>query len=245
MLRQLLNTHPKVMLTMEFRNFTHLGAPLHLYSARVLWRKWMRDMVSLTHVAPRWRSRPDGAAFVLLYALGLLLYSRGGRVTLGAIRSSLHTILPWADVVGDKYPGYIYNLDRLSAHPELKPIVIYRDCRDVVTSTMEMAQTEWKGSHFAETLDTTHKVASRWVEAVDLQERNVSRILAVRYEELVTRPEPVMNRLGTFLGLDPAAFRPEVLRSGSIGRYRQDLTHADLKVIDEVAGETMSRLGYL
>ena len=35
MLRQLMNTHPEVMLTMEFRNFTHLGAPLHRYADRV------------------------------------------------------------------------------------------------------------------------------------------------------------------------------------------------------------------
>ena len=245
MLRQLLNTHPEVMLTMEFRNFTHLGAPLPRYAGRVLWRKWKRDVVSLAHGAQRWRSRPDGVAFVLLYALGILVNHRGGRVTLRSIRSTQHMILPRARVVGDKYPGYIYNLDRLAAHPELKPIVIYHDCRDVVASALDMARTEWKATRFAQSLDTPRKVADRWVEAVAYQERNAERILAVQYEGLVTQPEPVLNRLGFFLGLDPSGFRPEVLRSGSIGRYQTDLTDADLKVMNEVAGEVMRRLGYV
>jgi len=238
-----MNTHPEVMLTMEFRNFTHLGAPLPRYAERVLWHKWTRDVVSLTHGAPRWRSRPDGAAFVLLYALGMLLSSRGGRVTLQSIRSTLHTILPWARVVGDKYPGYIYNLDRLAAHPELKPIVIFRDCRDVVASVLDMARTEWKATPFAQSLNTTRKVADRWVEAIAFQERNTERILAVPYEGLVTQPAPVLTRLGSYLGLDPAGFQAQVLRSDSIGRHRTSLTDEDLRIIDEVAGETMRRLG--
>ncbi len=244
MLRQLLNTHPEVMLTMEFRNFTHLGAPVHRYASRVLWRKWKRDVVSLTHGAPRWRSRLDGAAFVLLYALGIRLSSRGGRVTLRSIRSTLHTILPWARVVGDKYPGYIFNLDRLAAHPELKPIVIVRDCRDVVASALNMARTEWKSTSFAQSLDTARKVANRWAEAVAFQERNAERILAIRYEDLVTRPEPVLSHLGAFLGLDPAGFQAQVLRSDRIGRHRTSLTDEDVRIINEVAGEMMGRLGY-
>jgi hypothetical protein len=244
-LRELLNTHPEVMVTGEFRNFSRLGAHLPRYLSRVLWHKWRLDLVSLTHGAPRWRRLADGGAFVFLYALGILLYSHGGRVTLKSIRSTLHTILPWAGVVGDKYPGYIYRLDRLAALPELKPIVIFRDCRDVVSSTLEMARTEWKGSRFAEKLDTPQKVASRWVEAVALQERNASRIFAVRYEDLVTQPEPVLERLGSFLEIDPSGFCRETLRSVSIGRYRQSLRTEDLQAIKVVAGDTMLRLGYI
>ena len=243
-LRQLLNTHPEVMVTLEFRNFTRLGAHLPRYLTRVRWHRWRFDLVSLTHGAPRWRRLPDGGAFVFLYALGILRYSRRGRVTLDSIRSTLHTILPWAEVVGDKYPGYIYNLDRLAARPELKPIVIFRDGRDVVASTMEMAGTEWKGRRFAKKLDTPHKVAGRWVEAIARQERNASRILSIQYEELMTRPEPVMERLGSYLEIDPAGFRTEILHSGSIGRHRRALRRKDLEAIEVVAGDTLRRLGY-
>lgn len=244
MLRQLLNTHPEVMVTREFRSFTRLGTSVPRYLKRVGWHRWRRDLVSLTHTAPSWRRLPDNSAFVLLYALGILLYSRGGRVTLNSIRSTLHAILPWAQVVGAKSPRYVHHLGRLTARPELKPIVIYRDCRDVVASTMEMAGTEWKGRRFAKNLDSPHKVASRWLDAIVLQERNASRILSVRYEELVTRPEPVLARLGTYLEIDPSGFRREILHSGSLGRYRRALSTEDLEAIEAIAGDTLRRLGY-
>lgn len=245
MLRNLLNTHPDVMITLEFRNITYLGARLPRYASRVLWRNWNRDLVGLTSRAPRWRRAFDGASFVLAYALGILRNSRGGRVTLEAIRSTLHTVLPWAAVVGDKYPGYVYRLDRLAAQRELQPIVIYRDCRDVVLSTLEMARTTWSRRSFVGMIDTPRKVATRWAEAVTIQERNSSGILAIRYEELVTRPAPELERVASYLGIDPSGFRQDRLRADSIGRYRHSLTQADLAEIQDVAADAMRRLGYL
>lgn len=189
-------------------------------------------------------NRADGALFVLRYALGTLSCSRGGRVTPEVMRTTMRSILPWAKVAGDKYPGYVFSLDRFAARPELYPIVIVRDCRDVVASTLEMAQTEWRGSHFAGVIDTPEKVTHRWLEAVAIQERNASRILILRYEDLVTQPLSQLERLGIYLGVDPDGFRPEMLKAGSIGRHRRSLTPKDLELIRSLAGEAMGRWGY-
>jgi Sulfotransferase family len=242
MLCQLLNTHPSVMITMEFRNFRAFGARWPRYASRVLWGKWNRDLAHLRPAGRGWHS--DGAVFVLRFALGTLWRSRGGRVTLDVIRSTMRSILPWAQVVGDKYPGYVFKLDRLAARAELRPIVIVRDCRDVVASSVGMAMTDWQGSRFAALTDTPEKVARRWVEAVAAQERNASRILTLRYEDLVTRPTPELERLGTHLGVDRDGFRPELLQAAQIGRHRQSLTAEDLAVIEDIAGDAMRRWGY-
>ena len=93
--------------------------------------------------------------------------------------------------------------------------------------------------------DTPAKVAARWVRAIDAQEKNVQHVLTIRYEDLVTEPGPIVRRLGEFLEVDPAGFRPSILRSTSIGKYRQVLGPEDLELVEGIAGETMRRLGYL
>jgi hypothetical protein len=244
MLRRLLNTHPTVMITMEFRNFTRLGSPPSRYLGGIRWRKWRRELVQLTHGAPGWRHFLDGLIFRLAYALSIRIRCRG-KVSLRCIHATLHSILPWAKVVGDKYPGYIYRLDRMAARPDVRCIVIYRDCRDVVSSTLTMAATAWKNSHFVTAMDTPAKVAARWVKAIAHQERNAGAVLAIRYEDLVTQPGPVVARIGQFLNIDPAGFRLDLVRPTSIGKHRGKLSTEALEEVEAIAGDTMRRLGYI
>jgi len=146
--------------------------------------------------------------------------------------------------VGDKDPEYVFRLDTLATERELKCIVIFRDCRDVVRSSIEQSRTEWKDWPLAAETDTPAKVAARWVRAVAAQEQFAPQVLTIRYEDLVTEPGPIVSRLGEFLDVDASGFRQSILRSTSIGKYRQTLTREDLEVVDQIAGETMRRLGY-
>ncbi len=157
----------------------------------------------------------------------------------------MRSILPWAKVVGDKYPGYIYRLDRMAARPDVRCIVIYRDCRDVVSSTLAMAATAWKNSRFVTAMDTPAKVAARWVRAIAQQERNAGAVLAIRYEDLVTQPGPIVARIGEFLSIDSAGFRQDLVRPTSIGKYKDRLSAEALAEVEAVAGDTMRRLGYV
>lgn len=243
MLRRLLNTHPDVMITIELRNFTRLGSSPFRYLRGIRWHRWRRELDQPSHRSTGWRHTLDVLSFGLAYSLSILFRCRG-KVWLPCIRATLHSILPWAKVVGDKYPGYIYRMDLMAACPEMRCIVIYRDCRDVVQSTLAMAATVWKDRHFATAMDTPAKVATRWVKAIDLQERNAGSLLAIRYEDLVTQPEPVLLRLGEYLDLDPAGFDPHLVRRTSIGKHRGRLTAEALAEIESIAGDTMRRLGY-
>jgi hypothetical protein len=245
MLRRLLNSHPDVMITMEFRTFTRLGSPTYRYLRGLRWRFRQRELVQRPHRASPWRLLIDGVVFRLAFLVGIWLRCRGGRVSLRCVRSTLQAILPWAKVVGDKYPGYVFRLDRMAARPDVRCIVIYRDCRDVVSSTLAMAATGWKRRHFVSAMDTPSKVATRWVRAIAQQERNAPVILAIRYEDLVTEPGPVLARLGEFLGLNPGGFEQSIVRPTSIGKHRGQLSAEALATIDAIAGDTMRRLGYL
>ena len=67
---------------------------------------------------------------------------KDGAIHFSNVLESYEQSLPNIPIVGDKYPGYIDRLDRLAAIPELKRIVIYRDCRAVVRSALEMSRTK-------------------------------------------------------------------------------------------------------
>ncbi|MFC1976191.1 hypothetical protein ACFLXQ_07315 [Chloroflexota bacterium] len=50
------------------------------------------------------------------------------------------------------------------------------------------------------------------------------RVHLIRYEDLVTQPQPVLETLGRWLGVDPTSFRSQMIqRGGGIGVHREDL----------------------
>ena len=113
--------------------------------------------------------------------------------------------------------------------------------------TMAEAANEWKRSNEAADALTARLPRSQWT--------------AVRYEELCADPGAVLRRLAAFLGLDPARimldFRSReqhVIGNGMRmdmtseirldERWKAQLSEADLRVFDEVAGPLNRRYGY-
>lgn len=86
--------------------------------------------------------------------------------------------------------------------------------------------------------------------------RHPGRYLPLRYEDLVTRPDATLGSVCEFVGIDfdPLMFqfwdqesntrRPVQLHTGSIGRFRRDLSPGDIRFIERAAGSEMSRWGY-
>jgi hypothetical protein len=73
------------------------------------------------------------------------------------------------------------------------------------------------------------------------------RTLEIRYEQLVSNPDPVANRVSDYLELDPEPLRASLSKAfdRSVGRYRKDLTPTQLEEVEAEAGELLSELGYL
>jgi hypothetical protein len=240
LLARLFDAHPEVRITGEFGNFLEVGAPRTRYVRRQLkrWggiavRGWRRNVMIQSN------------RFVLQY-LHRVVGAGADGVTVEVIEKALHELLPGAKVVGDKYPEYIWGLDDLVANAGLSTLVIYRDCRDVTSSTLVRARTDWRRMPlFVRQLDTAEKVARRWVRAIDLMEAHRDKILMVRYEELVTNTSEQMGRISEWLGIDPAGFDVGQITGRSIGKYKRGLTQAETDTVVKIAGPTMARLGYL
>ena len=156
----------------------------------------------------------------------------------------------------------------LRAYPEAVAVHVVRDGRDVVTSLLERGWLSADrtgaddarlafGSHarfwvergreqeFTEVSDAT-RAAWAWRRYVAAAQAVPGRTVVVRYEQLVADPlaaaAPVAERLG--VAPEPVAEAFSAVHDRSAGRWRRDLTAAQVADVEREAGETLAALGY-
>lgn len=243
------NTHPQIAVTQEFKCYLKLNssAEEHLKAIKKRGQSWHKVLMTL-QIAPRVSGK---SLFGSLRSLRISLLYRWRMQAIGSkeikasdVTRELARVLPDASIVGDKYPGYVFKLDRLLDIPSVQIVVIHRDCRDVVSSCRKKSQGAWRGTSFGQRLGTPDGAAKNWVKAVKSMERNSDRIHIIPYESLVSNPGTELASLGKWLGVQANGFDPSIIHKDSIGRHRDELSANDLSVIDEIAGEQLRKLGY-
>ncbi len=253
LLRNLCNTHPDLNITMEFGNFAGMW---QTYSRHCLWllhRCYRRRKesflwdVEFDHGESRY---PNRCLFVIRYLAGLRA-SLNQFVDAADIESALKQCIPVrvgqpaASILGDKSAFYIFHLDTLVQAENILCLTIYRDCRDVVSSTLQKVRGDWHGRPFTKRFDSAVKVSQRWVEAIEAMEKNRERIVPLRYEDLIQNPAATLAMLSKQIGVRADGFPAHLVRANQIGKHRQGLTAEELDMVYAVAGPTMARLGYL
>ncbi len=161
------------------------------------------------------------------------------------------TFMPYCQKQGkprwaEKTPGNICVIDTLFAlFPAAQFIHMIRDPRDAFCSVRERAAKDKPGW----ATWTPKQVAAQWCRRINFGlawREQPDRYREVRYEELVTQPEATLRSLFTFLGEPWAAsvLENKPIFSTSVGRWRSELSAAEVAEIEGVAGETMCALGY-
>jgi hypothetical protein len=157
----------------------------------------------------------------------------------------------------------------LRAYPFAKAVHIIRDGRDVVCSLLERG---WLGAERAGSDDAgvaygphprfwveperakefrsaseARRAAWAWRRYVTAAQAVPERTIEIRYEQLVSEPEPVASSLAEYLDLDPEPLRASLSRAfdRSVGRYRKDLTPDQLGEVEAEAGALLNELDYL
>jgi hypothetical protein len=252
MLRDLCDQHPDMKVTHEFESFLGLGVPCNAYIFRML-SVWKRKGILRYRICrypgvanSRWARGYvlKGHLFTARYLLKMLEY-RNRTIDALAVEEVLRSIFPKARIVGDKWPDYVNHLDKLTQMDGIFNVIIYRDCRDVASSTLKLVRTTWREQAWTENANTAAKVAGRWVRAIETMERYKDRIYAIRYEDLVEDPKKHLKPFGQWLGVAPQGFHHEMVRDSSVGLHKKGLTISELEEIETVAGPTMARLGYI
>lgn len=246
LLQRLCDGHPDIAITGEFRNFLALNKSFACYAQKII-ERWMvlgKDRV-LTSAHAQKKNKPlFNFLFVMRYLSELNRHSSGA-VDIHAVEETLKRLFPKARIVGDKYPDYILGIDKYSKANGLRFLAIHRDGRDVVSSALQMARTNWKDRAFVHNYDTADKVARRWVSVIDLTDRYRDSIFCVRYEDLVRNTGQVLKRLGAWLDIDPAGFPRKIIKDTSIGKHRSGLSAEELNSVIKIAGPALKRMGYL
>ena len=120
---------------------------------------------------------------------------------------------------GDKSPGYSLHIRRISKLlPEARFVHLIRDGRDVRLSQLQ------RGTDHP----TVERHAKRWKRRVEIgrtQGAEVEHYMEVRYEDLVTEPEPELRRICEFseLEFDPATLTYHESAGERLSEINRDL----------------------
>ena len=165
-----------------------------------------------------------------------------------------------AERYGDKTPPFVLHMDLLAGlFPEARFVHLIRDGRDVARS---LVQTSFGPNGLARAADVwTRRVTRGRASGARL---GAERYLEVRYEDLVADPDAALHGVCAFLDL---AFHEEMLRpeegttavperershhaslakpvTPGLRDWRRDMPEADVALVEAVAGERLSDLGY-
>ncbi len=253
LLNRLCDAHPDIRTTNELQCFQVPPVCFARYARRLIPRLWNNPYV--TYQQPSLFVPRDGRPRIFFRNLAFLSgflghiarqqgHQRQSVVTLPVIEAALRAMLPPARLVGDKFPDYVHRLDSWSGSDAIRLVIIYRDGRDVVSSTLKNVRTVWAGQKWTQTINTADAVARQWVQAIAVMERNARHGHLIRYEELVRQPHTVLADLGRWLGVDPAGFPARRVRDSSVGKHAESLSREELSVVMRIAGSTLERLGY-
>jgi hypothetical protein len=167
----------------------------------------------------------------------------------------------------EKTPLNVWHLDWIWEHfPEARFVHVIRDGRDVACSMRLHPDRRLVGGRMVEVSrhQSMESIVRRWVLSTGkgLRFRGDARYREVRYEELVRRPretlEPLLAWLGEPFEAGMLAQRTEgeVIRRGaefdaqgalvtsSIGRWRRDLSRADIALFERIGGARLRELDY-
>ncbi len=243
LMARLFGRHPEIGLTFELQNFAAINSSYWQHLRRIRKNWYVRGMLRNAARHSPWPARLHSAGFLARYALGLLPHALRP-IGVAQIEQVLHRLFPGAKLVGDKYPQYVFQLDGLVAEPALTRVIIYRDGRDVVQSVLAKVRGAWRDAPLAREWATVDKIALSWVHSIEAMERHRSHLYCLRYEDLVSEPQPHLKALAEWLGVESTGFRAHIVNDASVGKHRAGLTAHELELVTEIAGPTLARLGY-
>ncbi len=106
----------------------------------------------------------------------------------------------------EKTPANIYFMDKIAKlYPQAKFIVLYRDPRAVVASWLEK-----------DPYKSLISIVMGWTTITRIIQQGHSNMLAVSFEDLISKPEETIRRICAFIGED---FNPAMLEARMVNRH--------------------------
>jgi Sulfotransferase family len=197
LVQELLDGHPQLaVLPGESNHFnTFLPRdPERIASDAQQW--WLLRLISPSGIPPFWALGKESEAYAAFTArlLGLVA-ANPERDVLGmaAVALASGDRAAWVE----KTPGHEHRLEQiLEAYPEARFVHVVRDPRSVAAAIVRLDRATDQPTDLVDVGLTIRR-------SFEAAERNRgARYLVLRYEDLVTDPEPVMRRVADFAGIE-------------------------------------------
>lgn len=176
---------------------------------------------------------------------------------------------------GDKNNWYLDHIDKIKdIFPNAFFIHIVRDGRDVACSYKELYKKRLKEKYAPNLPNKINDIARQWSRNLDTIQKSLrkikrSKLVEVRYEDLVESPEVTLKQLCKKLKVrfDPAMFKHHELNkkihlvpkqymgwkedtykkvnTTSVGRYKKELTVKERETFERIAEKQLRNYGYL
>jgi len=155
-------------------------------------------------------------------------------------------------VWGDKSPGYVSHLPLIHRYfPHARVVHIVRDVRDYCLSINKA----W-GKNMV-------RAAQRWTDRIEMVRREGAvfggQLIEVRYEDLLSDPEPVLRSICALVGLPfddrmltlsqeteniGSARGQKKIKRDNVAKYEREMAPKIRNAIEAIAGHTLDGLGY-
>jgi hypothetical protein len=245
LLQRLCDHHLQMRVSNDFGNYAFIGDSFPVYIGRAVRR--VLEINGRSRIIGTFSGRRtnyvSNVHTITVHLLRLAQHGNGS-LTLSALAVEARKNDPQTRVVGDKFPQYIFRMNRFVELSDLRRLVIYRDCRDVTSSFLRMVRTAWKHRRWIRDTNTAETIARRWVQAIEIMEHHADHLFVIRYEDLVSDPRPQLLRLAEWLDVEPSGFNAKMVSDSSVGKYKQGLTAQEHDDVLKVAGPTLERLNY-
>ncbi|MEZ4720770.1 MAG: sulfotransferase [Flavobacteriales bacterium] len=143
--------------------------------------------------------------------------------------------------IDDDTHSFLFAADLLDLMPQSKLIHMVRDPRDVVAS---LIQQRWAPSDIKHAAFWLVSVMSRWKS--QREELKIGQFVEVKFEDLVQKRSETLTYLSDFIGfqIEKSLLSLDMSRH-NIGRYKQDLSPEQIKIVEEVLADLLSEYGYV
>lgn len=174
---------------------------------------------------------------------------------------------------GDKNNFHIQHLPAIfELYPRVQLLFIIRDGRDVACSYLDLARREINSEYAPRLPSHVEHIAKEWRNNNDKALGDIERLglqqqrHILRYEDLVSRPEPTIQAICRFLEVPyekemlqffahQAAKEPKEflqwkertvkpITTAQVGRYRRDLSPEQIDQFESIAGDLLRRFEY-
>lgn len=175
---------------------------------------------------------------------------------------------------GDKNNFYLHHILTIyTMYPSAKFIHIVRDGRDVACSYQALGKSRIESKYAPNLPVNIHEIAQEWVQNLQIIRNSFKQlppeqVFEIRYEDLVSNTEQELRRLCNFLGepydaamelyyvmnqqnsQEPIEFLQwkaktvEKPTDSEVGKYKRDLTPAEIDEFERIAKDILKRYKY-